>query len=344
MRPPPTESDAVTIEDVAWFRVEHDSVVGAIRRAAVDLARKLGLEDVRASEIGIAATEVAGNQLKHAGGGTFLLRACRSRRGGGVGFVAADRGPGIPDVDAAMQDGHSTTGTLGIGLGAISRLATSCDVYSVPGRGTVVAATFGVCDLRTGVAATAGLTRPMTGQEVCGDTYAIRIDGPVVTVVLADGLGHGPLAATASQACVRGVIDAEFGPPGALLDAAHEAAKGTRGAAVAVAQVAGDGEIRFAGTGNVTGHLLDGEKRRGMVYHAGIVGVNARAARENAYPLDEHTVVLLHTDGVSDRLTLDVGEGLLRRSPLVVAAVVLRDSGTRNDDAGVVVIRPEAAA
>jgi anti-sigma regulatory factor (Ser/Thr protein kinase) len=339
-----TSVDAVTVDDVAWFRVEHTSVVGTIRRAAVDLAQKLGLEDVRASEIGIAATEVAGNQLKHAGGGTFLLRACRGLRGGGVGFVAADRGPGIPDVDAAMQDGHSTTGTLGIGLGAIARLATTCDVYSVPGAGTVVAATFGVCDLRTEVAAAAGLTRPMPGQDVCGDTYAIRVDGPAVTVVLADGLGHGALAATASRAAVRGVIDAEFGPPAALLAAAHEAAQGTRGAAVAVAQVTGDGEIRYAGTGNIAGHLLDDDKRRGMISHPGIVGVNARSPRENAYHLEPDTVVVLHTDGVTDRLTLDVNAGLLRRSSLVISSVVLRDNGTRNDDAGVVVIRPHAAA
>ena len=100
----------------------------------------------RASEIGIAVTEVATNQLKHAGGGALLLRACRSDHEAGVAFVATDRGPGMSDMRLSLADGHSTAGTLGIGLGAISRLSSTWDIYSLPGRGTVVAASFGPCE------------------------------------------------------------------------------------------------------------------------------------------------------------------------------------------------------
>jgi anti-sigma regulatory factor (Ser/Thr protein kinase) len=333
-------SDPVSTEDVGWYLIEHDSAIGGVRRAAQGLATRLGFHPTRAAEIGLAITEAAGNQMKHAGGGTILLRACRSERGPGLSFVAIDAGPGIADVDAALVDGRSSAGTLGIGLGAIARLANSLDIHSAPGRGTVLSAEFGICD-SPGPVRTAGLTRPMSGQDVCGDAHAARVDGLAVTVVLADGLGHGPLAAAASGAVVRAVLDAPFGPPPALLLAADRAARGTRGAAVAIAQFV-DGEVRYAGIGNISGYLLGHGPRRGMISHAGIVGVNARPPRENRYPVEPGTVAVLHSDGVSDRAAIDPGAGLLRRSPIVVAAAVLREHGVRNDDACVVVVGPVA--
>ena len=57
-------------------------------------------------------------------------------------MVTIDAGPGFSDTDAALRDGHSTSGTLGIGLGAINRLADFCDLYSVPGHGTALVARF----------------------------------------------------------------------------------------------------------------------------------------------------------------------------------------------------------
>ena len=330
--------------DVAWFRIEHESSVGAVRRAAVGLARRLGLDETRASEIGIAVTEVAANQLKHAGGGALLLRACRSDHEAGVAFVAADRGPGMSDVGACLADGHSTTGTLGIGLGAVSRLASTWDIYSLPGRGTVVAASFGLCDTTSPAARASGLTRPMSGQEICGDAVAVRVDDAVLTAMVADGLGHGPLAATASDAAVRAFLRAPPGPPVELLTAVHRGTGRTRGAAAAVVQVAGDGAIRYAGVGNVSGYVSDGRQQRRMISYPGIVGVNARMFRETRYDLPDHGVVLLCSDGVTDKLHLDEHVGLLVHSPVVIAATVLRDFGSRNDDASVLVLGPPAAA
>jgi hypothetical protein len=75
----------------------------------------------------------------------------------------------------------------------------------------------------------------------------------------------------------------------------------------------------------------------------GIVGGNARAPREFDYALDPDTVVVLHSDGVSEKIVLPAGGGLRRRIPMVIAATVLRDHGVRNDDAGVLVMRPGPA-
>jgi anti-sigma regulatory factor (Ser/Thr protein kinase) len=339
-----TPGGVVHVEDLAWIRVDHASAVGTARRAVAALAARLGIPDARVSEIELVVSEVADNQLKHAGSGSLLVRAFRSERAPGLCLVGIDAGPGMADFGIAAQDGHSTAGSLGIGLGAVLRLSDSWDVHTEKGVGTVLVAGFGNCDqVLPGDRAAdgAGLTRPMSGQEDCGDACALRRDGEVVTGLIADGLGHGPLAATASRAAVRSFLDAAPGSPGVLLAGVHRALQGTRGAAVAIAQIRTGTELCYAGIGNIGGHLFSGEQRRRLTSMPGIVGGNARPPREFDYTLDPDTVVVLHSDGVSEKLTVPATGGLRRRTPMVVAATILRDHGVRNDDAGVLVLRPE---
>src|SRR5580693_8222419 len=128
--------------------------------------------------------------------------------------------PGPRDVSAAMRDGHSTSGTLGIGLGAIRRLADFCDLYSVPGHGTALVARFWPVPrehVPRGAAhgRCAGLIRPITGETECGDAYGVLRTDDTVTAVFCDGLGHGPLAAAAAAAALAAVLgDPETGPAG----------------------------------------------------------------------------------------------------------------------------------
>lgn len=346
MGPVTTPVEPVHVEDLAWLRIEHASAVGTARRAVAGLAERLGMPTARTHEIELVVSEIADNQLKHAGGGSLLVRACRSTRGPGLCVVAIDSGPGMADFGTAARDGHSTAGSLGIGLGAVLRLSDSWDVQTDLGAGTVLVVGFGYCEPgpAAAVAVAAGLTRPMSGQDVCGDSYAVRCDGGTVTGLVADGLGHGPLAALASQTAVRTFLAASPGSPAELLAGTHRALQGTRGAAVAIAQLHQGHELRYAGIGNIGGHLLGHGPRRGLTSFPGIVGGNARAPREFSYPLEPDSVVVLHSDGVSEKLVVPPAGGLLRRTPLVIAATILRNHGVRNDDAGVLVLRPERSS
>lgn len=331
--------DDDTVEDVAWLRVDHPSAAGSARRAAASLATQLGFGAERASEVALAVSELASNLVKHAGAGAVLLRVRRADQPV-VEVLAVDDGPGMADIAAALRDGTSSAGTLGIGLGALTRLATTWDIWSRPGAGTAIVAAFAasgrhpeVRRLRVG-----GLTRPMTGQDVCGDAYAVRRDEGVVSIMLADGLGHGPLAAVASGEAVRAFRSAPFGSPTGLLAAVHRGLSGTRGAAVAVAQL-GDDELRYAGIGNIAGAVLHDGGRRGLISHPGIAGANARTIRETAYPLPPGAVVVMHSDGVTEKQSYERYPGLTARDPLLTAAVLLRDFGVHRDDASVVVVR-----
>ncbi len=324
-----------------WFRVEEAVTAAAVRRAAERLAADLGMPERRIAELSIVAAEAAGNLVKHADQGVVLIRPVRTPEQGGVEIVAIDSGPGIADVEHAIGDGHSTAGTLGIGLGAILRQAGRWDLHSVPGRGTVLAVQ--VWPEKTPEPSWAsGLTRPLGGETVCGDAYAVRQAGDRRQVLVCDGLGHGGLAAAASNEAVRVFLKGPVTAPAATVEVLHRALGHTRGAALAVAEMDVEaGVVRYAGLGNIAGTVLlpDGT-RRGMISMPGIAGHQRRQVREYDYPFPAGSVLLMHTDGVVDRWTAADYPGLLRRSPAVIAATVLRDAGTRRDDAGVLVARP----
>jgi anti-sigma regulatory factor (Ser/Thr protein kinase) len=336
------------VEDLGWFRVADRSAVGTVRLRAMSLAEQHGYGEGRRGEVGIVVAELATNLVRHAGEGSILLRVLRAAPVVGIEVVAIDRGPGIADLRAAVRDGQSATGTLGIGLGAVSRLATSWDAHSVPGRGTVVVATMWPRDeIARGVPGpidVAALTRPIEGETVCGDGYAVRRDPGVLRVLLCDGLGHGPLAAAATCEAHRLFREADPQPPAQMLTLLHGRLSGTRGAAAAVAEVDGAaGSVRYAGMGNITGALVSSGQRRVLLSQPGIVGHRGRSVREFTYETSLGDLLVLHTDGVRVHWELESYPGLTDRTPLVVAATLLRDAGTRRDDASVLVARISSA-
>ncbi len=323
-----------------WFRVEAAASAAAVRRAAERLADELGIPERTTADLSIVVAEAAGNLVKHADEGVMLLRPVRVDDRAGIEIVAIDRGPGMADIPRSVGDGHSTTGTLGIGLGAIVRQASWYDIHSSPGRGTVLAAQVWHGEAPEPAWA-AGLIRPMSGEPVSGDAYAIREAGGRKQILLADGLGHGRLAHAAAQEAVRVFLNTSAGSPLAVVEALHRTLNHTRGAALAVAEL--DHEravVRCAGLGNITGTVLSPDgTRRGMVSLPGIAGHQKRQLREYDYPLPPHALVIMHTDGLVDRWTLQGQLGLLDHSPQVIAASLLREAGIRRDDAGIVVAK-----
>jgi anti-sigma regulatory factor (Ser/Thr protein kinase) len=329
------------LETGLWFRVEATATASSVRRSAERLAVELGMPERRVSDLAIVVAEAAGNLVKHAGWGMLLVRAVRTIEQAGVEVVAVDSGPGMADVPHSIGDGHSTAGTLGIGLGAIVRQSGWTDLHSVPGKGTVLAAQVWPSAVPDPVWAS-GLTRPLTGEEISGDAFARRETQGRRQVLMCDGLGHGGPAAVAAHEAVRAFTDAPATSPAGVVEVLHRKLNHTRGAALAVAELDTDaGLLRYSGLGNIAGTLFgpDGT-RRGLVSLPGIAGHQRRQIREFEYPLAPGAVLLMHSDGIVDRWSPADYPGLLSHSPVVIAATVLRDAGTRRDDAGVLVARP----
>ena len=324
--------------DQRWVRVEDPSAAAACRGAALSLAARLQFPQARADQLALAVTEAASNLHKHAVQGSMLLRIARGEGKPGIEMVTIDAGPGFRDPDAALRDGHSTSGTLGIGLGAIRRLADFYDVYSVPGHGTALVTRFWAAPRQEAVPY-AGLARPITGETECGDIFGVAEADGLLTGVLCDGLGHGPLAARAAMEAVTAVLDNPAGEPAALLERAHRRMTHTRGGALAITQVAGP-LVRFAGLGNIAAAILAGGTRRSMLSVPGIAGHQARTIRQFDYEATPGAAVILHSDGISGRWTPADLPGLAARDPLVVAAALFANAGSRRDDAGVLVLKP----
>jgi anti-sigma regulatory factor (Ser/Thr protein kinase) len=320
-----------------WLRVEDASAVAACRQAVQNMAERLRFPAARIGQLALAVTEAASNLHKHAEQGSLLLCVNRDGPQPGIDLVTIDAGPGVRDVSAALRDGHSTAGTLGIGLGAIQRLADFADLYSRPGHGTSLVARFCVSP-PVSQPRWAGLIRPITGETECGDAYGVVPADGAVTAVLCDGLGHGPLAAAAAAAGVAAVLDDPAGEPAALLERVHQRMSGTRGGAVGVVQASGQ-LARFAGLGNVAASIVSDGQRKSMVSIPGIAGVQARTIRQFEYDVPPGSAVIVHSDGVSSRWEAAALPALEARDPLLIAAVLLAEAGVHRDDAGVLVLK-----
>ncbi len=98
----------------------------------------LGFSLVDQTKIVTAASELARNTVVHGGGGRASLEIIENGSRRGLRLVFEDEGPGIPDVQKALQDGYSTANGLGLGLGGAKRLSSEFEIASTPGEGTRV--------------------------------------------------------------------------------------------------------------------------------------------------------------------------------------------------------------
>ncbi|GLW07181.1 transcriptional regulator [Microtetraspora sp. NBRC 13810] len=320
-----------------WVRAEDTSVVGAMRKAAADLAAAAGFSRVRTEETSIAVTEAVSNLVKHAQEGVVLIRA-HPGSPAMIEFVAIDRGPGMSSFPRALSDGYSTSGTLGIGLGAISRMASGYDVYSLPGRGTVLTMHFSAAEEMRVPPRASGLSRPIGEEEVCGDSFAVADRGTTVTLVLCDGLGHGHAAAEASREAVRIFAGTPDLAPTEILERVHHGLGHTRGGAIAIARVGAE-SVTYAGLGNVAGWIVHDDSRQGMISLPGIVGHQGRRFRQYEYPLPPGATVVMHSDGLTSRWNPATMPGLFAHGAAVISATLLREAGSRRDDACVVSLK-----
>jgi len=102
---------------------------------------ELGFSLVDQTKIVTAASELGRNTLVHGRGGWARVEEVESLGRRGLRLIFEDQGPGISDIERALQDGFSTGSGLGLGLGGARRLSNEFDISSTPGVGTTVTIT-----------------------------------------------------------------------------------------------------------------------------------------------------------------------------------------------------------
>lgn len=317
------------------------SSVGQARRAASMISRDAGMSSDEQGQVAIIATELATNLANYAQNGRLLMQSLKAASSCGVEILSVDSGPGMKDITQCMQDGYSTAGTAGNGLGAIRRLSTEFDIYSDAAGTVIVSRIVGKsdasarCDFHWGAISVA-----VKGEEVCGDAWRVYAEDGQLGIMVADGLGHGPLAAEAAAQAIQVFDDGSLKEPIALIEGAHHALTRSRGAAVAVARVHQQQSLlKYSGVGNISGTLLNGSATRGLVSHNGTAGLLVPRVQQFDYACGERDVLIMHSDGLTSRWTLEQYPGLQAHHPSVIAGVLYRDFRRGRDDVTVVVVK-----
>ncbi|HEY2871477.1 MAG TPA: ATP-binding SpoIIE family protein phosphatase [Reyranella sp.] len=319
------------------------SYVAGTRREVEARARAINLGPDEVARAALIATELSTNLVRHGGGGEILVRPLPTPEVTGLELIAIDRGPGIRDIGESLRDGISTRGTSGTGLGAIRRQADEFDITSAPKQGTAVLARvwpgrkpMAETGVQVGVVCVA-----KAGEEMCGDAWAVLPGHTTTAALVADGLGHGPLASQASQEARRLFMRGDTPSPNEAIRKIHAGLGATRGAAVAVASLdLAANRVVFSGIGNIAGLVTAGGHTRRFVSMNGIAGHAAERFQEFIYPCEGPGLVLvLHSDGLSTNWAFDRYTGLMARHPALIASVLYRDAGRSRDDATVLVLK-----
>ncbi len=329
--------------------VHEQTQIGEARRVAARLASLAGMDDADAGRVSIVTTELAGNLVKHAKGGELLFRVIPAHghaiptdgHADGIEIISLDKGPGM-DLSRALEDGYSTSGTPGTGLGAIRRQSQFYDVYSSPhhGTATVVRILHKSHEPRRGSSDVSAVSVPIKGENVCGDAwYAVEYGGRFIAMVV-DGLGHGLEASQAAEEAIRVTSENVARRPCEIVDYVHSALKKTRGAAMSIFEVAyGSTSSRYSGVGNISAALWTLDKSPSMVSHNGTLGGVVRRCQEFEYAYSSSSTLIMHSDGINTQWDLRKYPGLAAKSPAVIAAVLFRDHRRGRDDATVLVAR-----
>ncbi|MDN3295790.1 SpoIIE family protein phosphatase [Streptomyces ficellus] len=325
----------------AHIRVDHYSAVQLAASAARRTALDQGLTGALPDQAAVLASELAGNVAKHAVHGSLYIQPLPLRPG--VEILAVDRGPGMADVERCLTDGYTTTRTLGSGLGAVRRIADEFTVRTKEGAGTVVCARLGEPGSSAADSTTPGVGAvrvPADGETACGDSWGLAVTGDVRTALVVDGLGHGAPASEAAELAVRAFHRGADQPLPQLMRSMNRALRRSRGAAVGLLRLTGDG-VEHCSVGNVRAVLLahDGIRHR-FGGQPGVVGWNMPEPRVHRIPADSGATALLHSDGIDSRWTHAPTPFLTALPAPLLAGALVHEYRRSRDDATVLTLGP----
>jgi anti-sigma regulatory factor (Ser/Thr protein kinase) len=314
-------------------------------KAAEHLARELGFSDQEAHEIALATGELATNLVKHAKGGEIRLSPMQSGGITGVQIVSEDDGPGIPDVEAALGDGYSTSDSLGYGLGTVNRLMDGLEFCSRKKRGLRIMcqrwkrsqpSTLADQRLEFGAATRSYRLMPDNGDAI----VLCHWEGHALAGVI-DGLGHGNLAHRAAQAA-RQYVEQHFEQPlDRIFQGTSRACRSTRGVVMGLArfQLASQ-TVVVAGLGNVEIRLIGCAVPFSPRLRRGVVGIGtAQLPVPTEHPWTRGCLLIMHSDGVRPHWTGEEIQALSDGNASIIARHLLDKHGRLEDDATAVVAR-----
>ena len=126
----------VKSQEIKEIRTEDD--IQVVRTCVKRVVSLLNFSLTNQTKVVTAASELARNVFEHGKGGTATVQIISGNDRMGVKMIFVDEGCGIADISQAMEDGYTTGGGMGLGLGGSKRLTDEFDIESAPGKGTTI--------------------------------------------------------------------------------------------------------------------------------------------------------------------------------------------------------------
>ncbi len=325
------------------YKIEDRSYISLVKREIHALLNRQGFSASRTGEADIIVSELTSNLIKHAGQGEVLYRVVEWEDDLCFEIYCIDNGPGM-DVNLMMRDGASSSNTLGHGLGALNRLSTLFQVYSMRKWGTVVFSRL----LRKRVniekrprkkeVMLKGLQVNIPGEAVCGDGYWLKETGDGVQIFLGDGLGHGQHAHDAVQEAIEAFKECSETSPVEILRYIHQKVRRTRGLVGTVITMDRKRDLKLCGIGNISTRLCNGISSRNYLSNNGILGLNMPNTMNDVLASGEdYQYIIMCSDGIKTRWDLNKYVGFFKCDAAIQAGIIYKDNARGTDDMTVLI-------
>jgi len=311
-------------------------------------------------------SELGTNIIKYAKRGVISVKRVESGGATDILILAQDAGPGIPNVELAMQDRFSTGTSLGLGLPGVKRMADVFSIHSSALKGTSVSAqkrirgrfysseareshdetntarqfiAKPVESLRCAHFDVSSYTRPMPGEVLSGDMAAIIELADGVLIALVDVSGHGAQASALANEIRQFLATHATSQLSDLMSLLHDRLKGTRGAAISLLFLDVRGStIQYCGVGNTGAYRVVGQTWR-PISKDGVLGHRLPTLTEDGTKLSNGDLILVWTDGVSELAAKNFVSKHAYRPSASLARELVTALGRPFDDAGCVVLK-----
>lgn len=328
------------------IRIEDSSSVGYARRQINEFCHSLLLpfNETDLGNIALLVTELGTNLVKHAGEGELVVHPLRVNEAVGIQILAIDHGPGFKEGFQRLQEGKSSSGTLGFGLGGIQRIAKVFDFISFPDQGVILVCQYwppsmqGMLD--TWELSFGGLNVPKPGETVSGDCWTLDMVGDRYRIFFADGLGHGLGASEAATQAAVLFKKYKTKPLEDLVRLLHKGLQSSRGAVLAMMEIdLHRHTLSHIGVGNISSKVITGTTQQNLLSANGTVGFHVNKLYTNEISLTEKSLIILHSDGIGNHWDNFSFNTLWEHHPSVTAGVLYHRYARNNDDASCLVIK-----
>ncbi len=325
-----------------------------------------GASELDQSLVKTMLSELGTNIIKYAKRGVLRVTRIESDDAVDIAIEADDKGPGIADVELAMQDRYSTGTSLGLGLPSVRRMADAFSIVSAPDAGTRVSVQKRIqgpplCGnaikrLSAAIGATPAVSRPVQtlrsplfeigchvrpapGEVVSGDVAALFELRDGVLLALVDVSGHGAKASNLAADISRHLSRHASSDIHQLMSSLHDKLRGTQGAAIALLHVdTRHATARFCAVGNTGACRVAGRTWR-PISKDGVLGQRLPTLPEQSTTLQNGDVILLWTDGVSELAGRNYAAKNAYQPADTLARELVTQLGRPYDDASCIVFK-----